>query len=351
MSNYNATKVFDGHNDTLLAVYEPSRGMGRSFFEAADHGHLDLPRAREGGFGGGFFAIFVPEKKKSQPSSKKKVGKWVPRPIDAEYARGFTQGMMDLLFQWVEEADGELKIVRTSSELADCLSSGILAAIMHFEGAEAIAPDLSNLTEYYDRGLRSIGLTWSRSNAFGHGVPFEFPMSPDTGPGLTGAGKELVRACNDLGILVDLSHLNERGFWDVAALTDAPLVTTHSAVHALCPSTRNLTDKQLDAIGESNGIVGINFHVGFLRSDGKDDADTPLSLIARHAQYIADRIGIDHVALGSDFDGARIPEALGDVTGLPRLMQAFSEAGFDDDSLHKIAHENWQQLLARTWKN
>jgi membrane dipeptidase len=260
-------------------------------------------------------------------------------------------GMIDLLFQWEEEAGGQLKVVRNSHELTNCLSSGILAAVLHFEGAEAIEPDLANLTEYYDQGLRSIGLTWSRPNAFAHGVPFEFPMSPDTGPGLTPAGKELVRACNDLGILVDLSHLNEKGFWDVAALSEAPLVATHSAVHALCPSTRNLTDKQLDAIGESDGIVGINFHVGFLRSDGKSDADTRLSLIVRHAQYVADRIGIDHVALGSDFDGAKMPAALGDVTGLPRLMHTFSEAGFDDASLRKVAHENWQRVLARTWES
>lgn len=351
MSNDKGSVVFDGHNDTLLAVYKPAEGQARSFFEVADHGHLDFPRARQGGFGGGFFAIFVPGQKKSPPNSKEKAARRVPQPIDADYARSVTQGMIDLLFQWEEEASGELKVVRNGGELAHCLSSGVMAAVMHFEGAEAIEPDLANLTGYYDQGLRSIGLTWSRSNAFAHGVPFEFPMSPDTGPGLTPAGKGLLRACNDLGILVDLAHLNEKGFWDVAALTEVPLVATHSAVHALCPSTRNLTDKQLDAIGESGGVVGINFHVGFLRSDGKSEADTPLSLIVRHAQYVADRIGIDHVALGSDFDGAKMPEALGDVTGLPRLMQAFAEAGFDDESLRKVAHENWQRVLEKTWKH
>jgi membrane dipeptidase len=343
--------VFDGHNDTLLAVYKPSDGRARSFFESADHGHLDLPRARDGSFGGGLFAIFVPRKKKSPPSAKGKDLRRALAPIDANHARSVTQGMIDLLYQWEEESNGQLRIVRDSSELSTCLSSGILAAVLHFEGAEAIETDLANLTEYYNQGLRSIGLTWSRSNAFAHGVPFEFPMSPDTGPGLTPAGKELVRGCNELGILVDLSHLNEKGFWDVATRSEAPLVATHSAVHALCPSTRNLTDKQLDAIGESEGVVGINFHVGFLRSDGKSDADTPLSLIVRHAQYVADRIGIDHVALGSDFDGAKMPALLRDVTGLPRLMQAFMEAGFDETSLRKVAHENWQRVLAKTWKS
>jgi len=345
--------VFDGHNDTLLDLYKPSNGHSRSFFEAATDGHLDLPRAAKGKFGGGFFAIFVPAEKKPKKNSKKKVSRdvpYTPSPIAAKYAQTFTQGMVELLFHLEAESGGQLKVVRDSRSLADCLSSGVLAAILHFEGAEAIEPDLSNLQEYYDRGLRSIGLTWSRPNVFAHGVPFAFPMSPDTGPGLTPAGRELVKACNQLGVLVDLSHLNEKGFWDVAELTDVPLVATHSAVHALCPSSRNLTDQQLDAIGESGGIVGINFHVGFLRPDGQDDADTPLSLIARHAQYIADRIGVEHVSLGSDFDGARMPEPLGDVAGLPRLMEAMAEAGFDDDSLRRIAHENWQRVLEKTWK-
>src|SRR5206468_1669749 len=129
------------------------------------------------------------------------------------------------------------------------------------EGAEPIAPDLSNLERWYDRGLRSIGLVWSRANAFAEGVPFRFPSSPDTGPGLTDAGRELVRACNRLGILVDLSHLNEAGFWDVAGISDKPLVATHSNAHAICPASRNLTDKQLAAIKESDGMVGLNYHV------------------------------------------------------------------------------------------
>jgi membrane dipeptidase len=351
MSNGDSYVVFDGHNDTLLALYKPETGEERSFFEAADFGHLDLPRARQGGFGGGFFAIFVPQKEKPPAVASGKTRRQAPQPIDASYARSTTDAMIELLFEWEREAAGELSVVRDSDELAECLSAGVLAAILHFEGAEAIEPGLGNLAHYYDQGLRSLGLTWSRSNAFAHGVPFDFPMSPDTGPGLTRPGKELVRACNELGILIDLSHLNEKGFWDVAALTEAPLVATHSAVHQLCPSSRNLTDKQLDAIGESDGIVGINFHVGFLRSDGKSDADTPLALIVRHAQYIADRLGIEHVALGSDFDGARMPIELGDASGLPKLISVFKAAGFDDDAMQKLTHANWQRVLRNTWRS
>ncbi len=136
---------------------------------------------------------------------------------------------------------------------------------------EAIDTRLEALDVFHAAGLRSLGPVWSRPNAFAHGVPFDFPRGPDTGPGLTAAGKRLVQACNRLGVLVDLSHLNEAGFWDVARISDAPLVATHSCAWALASSPRNLTDAQLDAIRASGGIVGINFHKGFLRADG--DAD------------------------------------------------------------------------------
>ena len=123
---------------------------------------------------------------------------------------------------------------------------------MHLEGAEAIDPDLEAARPaWHGRGLRSLGPVWSRANVFAHGVPFRFPSSPDVGPGLTDAGAALVAACAELGILVDLSHLNEAGFWDVARLEPGPLVASHSGAHALCPASRNLTDRQLDAIGAS----------------------------------------------------------------------------------------------------
>ncbi len=158
-----------------------------------------------------------------------------------------------------------------------------------------------------------------------------------------------MRACGELRILVDLSHLNARGFWDVAELSGAPLVASHSGAHALCPSPRNLTDDQLRAIGASGGLVGINFHVGFLRADGADDAATPLSLVAEHAAHVAEVAGVDAVALGSDFDGATMPEELGDVTGLPAVLEALRAAGFGEADVEQVAYGNWRRVLAATW--
>lgn len=359
-TNVNNMPILDGHNDTLLNLYLPERGGGRSFFARSGKGHLDLPRAREAGFGGGFFAIFVPSPTAdhSGPLDPNQIIRTkngyevkLADPIDFDYAYGFTNEMIASLFHLEEAAGGAIKVVRSVEELVDCLGQNVLAVILHFEGAEAIDPKLHNLEGFYQLGLRSLGITWSRPNAFGSGVPFKFPASPNIGPGLTEAGKELVSACNKLGLIIDLSHLNEQGFWDVARLSDAPLVATHTAAHALAPKSRNLTDKQLEAIGDSNGVVGVTFAMYDLCSDGRLEGDVPLTAVVRHIDYIAQRIGIDHVAFGSDLDGATISKEMGDVTGFPRLLGVLREYGFDDDALRKLTHENWIRVIRDTWND
>ena len=351
-------KIIDGHNDTFLRLYQnEQKGYTRSFFERSEEGHIDYPRAVEGGLAGGFFAVFLPNKKRKEgkmpvPAEDGTLSYQVPlpKPLKYNYAARQAIAITSRIIRAEEASEGRLEIVRDAAALEGCLDDGRLAIILHFEGAEAIDKNLDALHVYYAAGLRSLGLVWSRPNRFATGVPFNYPDSPDIGPGLTDLGKALVRECNQLGVMLDLSHLNEKGFWDVAALTDAPLVATHSNAHALCPVPRNLTDKQLDAIGESGGMVGMNFHVGFLRADGRFDQETSLSEIVRHLTYIAERIGVDHVGFGSDFDGATMPDDLGDVTGLPRLVAALRDAGFDDADLRKITHENWLRVLRRTWR-
>jgi membrane dipeptidase len=351
----NLPLVFDGHNDTLLNLHLPDRGEGRSFFERSDLGHIDLPRAREGGFGGGFFACYVPNPEDDSWNEESALtvregGYEVSDapPLDPNYARRFADDLAACLFRL--ESEGGLRIVRTAGELQSCLDSEELATILHFEGAENLGPDPGALEDLYETGLRSLGLVWSRPNAYAHGVPFRFPSSPDTGPGLTGAGKELVRECNRLGVLIDLSHLNERGFWDAAGLSEAPLVATHSNAHALCPASRNLTDRQLDAIRDSDGMVGVNFAVAFLREDGGESEDTPLETVVRHVDYLVERVGVDRVGFGSDFDGAKVPKAIGDVSGLPNLLAALRDGGYDEAQLKKLAHGNWIRVLRATWK-
>ncbi|MHB9144871.1 MAG: dipeptidase [Symbiobacteriia bacterium] len=345
--------VIDGHNDSLLNLYLPERGQGRQFLERSTVGHLDLPRAKQGGLGAGFFAIFAPGPKRPDDTitfTERGYEMPLALPLERGPALEMTVDMMALLFRLEEQSKGRMRVVRTVAELQECLDSDCLGAILHFEGAEVIDPDLGALEVFYRAGLRSLGLVWSRPNAFGHGVPFRYPESPDTGPGLTDAGRDLVRACNRLGILVDVSHLNERGFWDVAGLSTAPLVATHSAAHAICPSTRNLTDRQLDAIRDSDGLVGMNFEVCAVRPDGDDIPDTPLDVLVNEVDYLVDRLGIDRVAFGADFDGATMPREIGDVTGLPKLLAALNARGYDAAALAKLAHGNWLRVLAKTWR-
>lgn len=346
--------IFDGHNDTLLKILDPEEPY--DFFAKNAVNHIDLPRAKEGGLGGGFFAVFVPpppqQRKAAQEWREKNPDAFPPLAdaIEANYARDTAMMMAARFFKLERESGGAFTIVRDVDTLATCLRDGTMAGILHFEGAEPIDEDLNALEVFYQAGLRSLGIVWSRPNAFAEGVPFKYPHSPDTGPGLTDAGKALVKACNELGIMLDMSHINEKGFWDVAQLSDAPLVATHSNVHAIAPLTRNLTDKQLDAIKETGGVVGLNFGVIFLRDDGKRTTDVPLEMMVRHIDYMVARMGIDHVALGSDFDGTRIPDDIGDAAGLPKLMRALRDAGYDDEALRKIAHENWLRVLRLTWK-
>jgi membrane dipeptidase len=357
--------VFDGHNDTLLDL--PL--TGRSFFERSDRGHVDLPRAREGGLGGGFFAVFVRDPEiaaemtaqetetaagdttavAARTSSRYADPANLPPPMSLEYAQREAMRAVARLFRLEAEAAGSAKVVRSARELRECLENGTFAMELHFEGAEAIDPDFDALEVYYQAGLRSLGITWSRPNRFGYGVPFQFPASPDTGPGLTDLGKELVHACNRLGIMIDLSHLNEAGFWDVAALSDAPLVATHSNAHALCAATRNLTDRQLDAIRDSGGMVGLNFNCGFLHPEGDRGSVLDLGVMVDHLDYLIDRLGDDKVGFGSDFDGATMPDGLRDVALLPNLIAAMRARGYDEATIRKIAHENWLRVLGQTW--
>ena len=334
--------VFDGHNDVLLRIWKAGGEAAARFRTGEAGGHIDLPRARKGGLGGGLCAIYVPSERVEDAD-----GNW-PSPPRAEAADITTQ-MAGLLMRLERESQGALTLCRSVAEIRAAMARGSFAAVMHIEGVEAFGPDLDLLHLLHAAGLRSLGPVWSRPNIFAFGVPFRFPSSPDIGPGLTDAGKDLVRECNRLRVLVDLSHMNDAGFWDVAAISDAPLVASHSNAHALCQHSRNATDRQLDAIRDTGGLIGINFGVGFLNPTGERDPALPLAQMVRHVDYIVDRIGIEHVALGSDFDGTTIPAAIGDAAGLPALIAALEAGGYAGADLAKITHGNWLRVLAATW--
>jgi membrane dipeptidase len=357
MNSSRLTPFFDGHNDALLRLYKrKGPDAPRAFLDGEGKGQLDLPMAVQGGFAGGLFAIFVPSPKNqvatadnAPPVSGTAPGAPMPPPLDLTTAQAAVTSMASILFRIEREANGRVRVCRTVEDIRHCMENGVLAAVLHIEGAECIDPEFETLEVLHQAGLRSLGPVWSRPNAFGHGVPFRCPSSPDTGPGLTDLGKDLIRACNRLKILIDLSHLNERGFWDVAELSDAPLVATHSNAHALSPHSRNLTDDQLKAIRETDGMVGVNFAVSFLRSDGRQDRDTPIELIVDHVEHMLNQVGEDGVGFGSDFDGAMIPKGLGNAAGLPALVEAMQTRGYGEQLIEKLCFRNWLRVLQRRW--
>jgi membrane dipeptidase len=349
--------IFDGHNDALLRLYRRGGTDGpQAFLDGEAKAHLDLPKALQGGFAGGLFAVFVPSPGKARhptgdaPSPGAAVDAPMAPPIDLGAAQSVVFSMVSLLFRIERQSQGRVRICRSVSDIRRCIRDGVLASVLHIEGAEAIDHNFEILDVLYAAGLRSLGPVWSRPNVFGHGVPFLCPSSPDTGPGLTDLGKELIRQCNRLRILIDLSHLNERGFWDVAAISNAPLVATHSNAHALSPHSRNLTGKQLAAIRETGGLVGVNFATSFLRPDGARDADTSIDLVTDHLQYMLEHVGEDGVGLGSDFDGARMPSGIGTAAGLQNLVAAMRTRGFGERLIEKVCFRNWLRVLGQTWE-
>ena len=348
---------FDGHNDFLLRLHESPRPRGELWPGPSGDGHLDLDRMRSGGFAGGFFAIFVPpgpgdmegdfeammERMLSPPYEMP-----LPKLMPHATAQPAALEMAGTLHWMARAAPDGLRLCRSAAECSAAMEAGAVAAIMHMEGAEAIGPDLDALHLFHAMGLRSLGPVWSRPTIFGHGVPLAVPMDPDIGPGLTPEGCDLVRLCAELGILVDLSHLNAAGVRDVARLTDGPLVATHSNAHAVTPSARNLTDDQLALIRERDGMVGLNFATVFLNPDGSARQDCGWDPVLRHLDYLIEALGEDRVGMGSDFDGCHTPDVIGDVTGMPGLFARLREHGYDEALIAKLARENWLAAIGRT---
>jgi membrane dipeptidase len=343
---------FDGHNDVLLRLWRQGNDGVAAFLEGDGKGQLDLPRAREGGMVGGLHAIFAPSEDKSRANEPIESGTYdipLPPALELTHAQRATLEMASLLFRIAERSSGGVHIARSVADIRAAKAAGTHAPVLHIEGCEALDGDLRMLDVLYAAGLRTLGPVWSRSNIFGHGVPFRFPSSPDTGDGLTDFGQALIRRCNEMRVLIDLSHINEKGFWDIAKLSSAPLVATHSNAHVLCPASRNLTDNQLAAIRETGGLVGVNYAVSFLRKDGRRDADTPLDTVVDHIAYLIEHLGEDGVGLGSDFDGAMIPVGIGSAAGLPNLVAAMRKRQFSEPLVEKICYENWLRVLERTW--
>jgi len=334
-------QYFDGHNDLLLNLWLNYPDDPAAFFEKVD-GHLDFPRIQQAGLIGGLFAIFIPPRHyiaEKYPHHAKKL----ENPLEVMWEQ------LAILKTLIQQSEGKMELCTTSAAIDRAITRQVFAAVAHIEGADALALDNTALEAFYQAGVRSVGPFWNTPNAFGEGVTGTFPGTPDSGPGLTSAGKDLITQLAAKKMVIDCSHMNEKTFWEVSQLSHQPLIATHSSVHHLCPQPRNLTNQQLLAIAESGGVVGINFGNAFIRTDGARHEETSLDTLVDHFCYVAELIGEDHLALGSDFDGVSVPKSLGDVTGLPLLTKRLYSRGFSTESLEKIMHRNWLKVLERTW--
>ncbi len=349
MTEQVAFSIFDGHNDALLRVWRAGPGGESAFVEGGGEGHLDLPRALAGGMRGGLFGVFVPRPpKEPAPPDVDRSAKELSPPVSHEWAAQVADEQAAILERLERISGGRLTKALVPGDVRAALDGDHLACLLHFEGAEPLAEDVSDLEAWHAKGLRSIGLVWARRNVFAEGVPLRYPASPDIGTGLTAAGKELVRQCRRLGILVDVSHLNYRGFMDVAKEYAGPVVATHSCAHAICPAARNLTDEQLRVIRDTGGIAGVSLNFPDLNPDGSDSTAAALGLIARHMEHFAAVAGVEHVGIGSDFDGCPMPKQVPDASALPRIAGALRERGWKDSDIRRVFRDNWVRVLEQT---
>lgn len=304
----------DMHCDTILKIYHHRRNIS----EYNSDCHVDLPRLQKGRVDLQFFAIFP--------------------DIDTAPAGALTRTLQLLDFFWEQYNcnDKDLHLILSRTDLDFCLKSGKIGALLSVEGGEALAGELSILRILYRLGVRSLGLTWNYRNQLADGAE-----EGRTGGGLSRFGVEVVREMNRLGMVVDVAHLSERGFWDVLEVSTKPVIASHSNCRALWNHPRNLSDEQISSLAQGGGIIGLTFVADFLGS-GRVDLEDYL----RQIDHICDLVGDEHLGLGSDFDGTDqvLPE-IPDVSRYPVIAEALAQRGYSDDSIRRICRDNCLRVL------
>jgi len=303
--------VFDGHCDTLLAVLTGKRRLGERSSEG-------LPRMREGGVTAQIFAICTCS------------GHLPGGPLKQALR------MLDAFYRELEDNPDSLVLATSATDIERAKREGRVAAILGLEGAEPLEGDLGVLRMLHRLGVRVVGLTWNRRNQAADGV--------NEAGGLTNFGVALVRELNRLGMVIDVAHLAPAGVRDVLELSEAPVIASHANAYALCPHRRNLTDEQLEAIAAKGGVVGVTFVPRFVAEGGEGAS---LGRLLDHIDHVAKVAGIDHVGLGSDFDGfADRPMAgLEDVTKLPNVTAGLLGRGYSPAEVQKVLGGNFLRVF------
>jgi membrane dipeptidase len=353
--------VIDTHNDILM----PIKLEGADITREMPSTQSDLVKWRKGGLDMQVFSIYVPEK------------------IHSNHFK-YAIGLIDDLEELSSNNPNVFRLAHNYDELADALKNGIFCGLMGVEGGDIIGSSIENLETLHERGIKYIGLTWNTSNAIGVSAKDETERGKKGG--LTEFGKEVVEKMDELGILIDVSHLGETAFWDVVNMSKNPIIASHSAVYNICPHFRNLTDEQIQAIAKSGGYIGVNFYSKFLDPGGSNGSviqarykqdlkeieetstdmvdfnkkryeylkehpakgGTSIDYLIDHIDYIAKLVGVDYVGLGSDFDGAIFtPNELYDATCYPIITKKLVERGYKEDEIRKILGLNFLRVFKR----
>lgn len=305
--------IADCHADTLsklLVLPEEDMSLCRS---EPQH-HSDLPRMQEANLRLQVFSIFT-------------------MPYEAGHYGAVRSLQMMEIYQRDVRQNPQLKLVTQAADLDDFEDSdALLYGIFSMEGASPLCGDIKMLDIFYRQGLRAIGLTWNHRNELADGLGVESTY------GLTPFGRQVIQRMNQLGMVVDLAHINEAGYWEALELSSSPVIVSHANAKKLCGHRRNLNDAQLDALKAQGGFIGVCFETSFL-NDNKHEAS--LDDVIRHIDYLCERIGPDHIAFGSDYDGIQAtPKGLEDVSCFPRILERLEELGYSESDRAKMAYQN-----------
>ena len=318
--------VIDCHADTLLKKYFKETvtlllgGKKQEF-------HVSKDLLIKGGVDVQTFAIFVPPK-------LEKIGPEV------------TLEMISLAKEMERDGFTSIKSKYDLKRLEESFNNSI-GMILSLEGTVALERNVWLLPTFYELGIRIIGLSWSRKNLFCEGTGLT--QNIDESEGLSVLGKELLEEMESFGIVVDISHLNQKGVADVAKLATKPFIASHSNAYQICPVSRNLTNDQLMDIASVDGVVGINFYPRFLIQ--KDPETASINDVIHHIKYVTNLIGVEHVGLGSDFDGIGIvPKGLENASKMKKIPPLLREKGFSKQDVTKIMGGNFQRVFDKVWK-
>ncbi len=317
--------VIDGHCDTLLGVTGARsfpESVPRDFFSRSDSGHIDFPRLKEGGLTCQVMALYIEPQYKPTRSARR------------------TLELLDGFYSLLDGATEDFRLATKAQHIENAKKAGGVSALLSIEGGEAVEGSLALLRGYYRLGIRAMGLTWNQRNDIADGVG-----EKSAGSGLTDFGVSLVREMERLGMLVDVSHLSDTSFWAVDKVAERPYIASHSNARSLASAKRNLTDRQIEALAKKGGVVGVVFAPPFVDDDPKN---VSLSRLCDHVDHIRKIAGIDHVGLGSDFDGYGVrpgePGVMKDVSEIPSFTAELLARGYSEEDLKKVLGGNWLRV-------